>query len=98
MFVRIVKMSFHEESIATFLNLFQEKKEFIRASQGCQLLELYCDKKNPALFFTYSHWNDESDLERYKNSELFKHVWSATKALFNEKPEAWSVDKKISLH
>ncbi|MCI2229630.1 antibiotic biosynthesis monooxygenase [Polaribacter sp. MSW13] len=97
MFVRIVKMSFHSKHIEEFSSIFEAKKEFIRASQGCNLLELYQDKNNPEIFFTYSYWENESDLENYKNSALFKDVWAKTKALFNNKPEAWSVDKKISL-
>lgn len=97
MFVRIVKMSFHQEHIATFLALFKEKQTFIRASNGCNLLELYQDKNNPDIFFTYSYWENEKDLENYRNSALFKDVWAKTKILFNGKPEAWSVDKKVSL-
>lgn len=97
MFVRIVKMSFHQKHVATFQSIFKEKKHFIRASNGCSLLELYQDKNNPDIFFTYSYWEKEQDLENYRNSELFKDVWAKTKILFNDKPLAWSVDKKISL-
>ncbi|MFT7442970.1 MAG: quinol monooxygenase YgiN [Maribacter sp.] len=97
MFVRIVKMSFHSQHINKFLILFEEKKEFIRNSDGCELLELYQDKINPEIFFTYSYWENESDLENYRNSSLFKGVWTKTKTFFNDKPEAWSVDKKVSL-
>jgi heme-degrading monooxygenase HmoA len=49
------------------------------------------------VFFTYSYWETEQDLENYRNSELFDTVWSFTKKLFNDKPEAWSVDKLVSL-
>ncbi|PQB07473.1 antibiotic biosynthesis monooxygenase [Polaribacter filamentus] len=97
MFVRIVKMSFHSKHINEFLILFEEKKEFIRNSDGCQLLELYQDKTNQEIFFTYSYWENQSDLENYRNSSLFKSVWAETKTFFNDKPEAWSVDKKVSL-
>lgn len=97
MFVRIVKMSFQPEKIEEFLNNFNSKKEFIRNSPGCRLLELYRDKTNPNIFFTYSYWEKEQDLENYRNSDLFKTVWAKTKTLFNQKPEAWSVDKTISL-
>lgn len=90
-------MSFHTKHIDTFLNNFEEKKEFIRKSKGCRLLELYRSKQNPDVFFTYSYWDREEDLENYRNSELFKEVWAQTKVLFNDKPEAWSVDKLISL-
>ena len=97
MFVRIVKMSFHEKHIDEFQEMFKAKKTFIRASKGCELLELYQDKNNPEIFFTYSYWNTEQDLENYKNSELFKNVWKQTKTYFNDKPQAWSLDKKVSL-
>lgn len=97
MFVRIVKMSFHPEKIEQFLVNFNTKKEAIRNSEGCRLLELYRDKTNPNVFFTYSYWETEQDLENYRNSELFKGVWAQTKALFNDKPLAWSVDKVTSL-
>jgi quinol monooxygenase YgiN len=97
MFVRIVKMSFHSKHIQEFQEIFEEKKTFIRASKGCNLLELYQDKTNPEIFFTYSYWEKESDLENYRNSSLFKNVWVKTKVLFNDRPVAWSVDKKVSL-
>ena len=97
MFVRIVKMSFQSEKIEEFLANFNTKKEFIRNSPGCQLLELYRDKTNSDIFFTYSYWETEQDLENYRNSDLFKGVWAQTKVLFNDKPLAWSVDKTVSL-
>ncbi|WP_396150212.1 putative quinol monooxygenase [Flavobacterium sp.] len=97
MFVRIVKMSFHEENIPKFLENFDLMKEKIRNAPGNRLLELYQDKNNPELFFTYSYWETENDLENYRNSELFYDVWQFTKKLFNDKPEAWSVDKLVSL-
>lgn len=97
MFVRIVKLSFHQKHIPNFLEIFEKKKQFIRASKGCTLLELYQDKNNPDIFFTYSYWNKESDLENYRKSALFKDVWAKTKVFFNDKPLAWSVDKRVSL-
>ena len=97
MFVRIVKMRFHEENIETFLENFEENKNHIRNFEGNRLLELYRDKNDPRIFFTYSYWENESDLENYRKSELFGGVWKFTKALFSDKPEAWSVDKLESL-
>ncbi|WP_347921804.1 antibiotic biosynthesis monooxygenase family protein [Pontimicrobium sp. SW4] len=97
MFVRIVKMSFDETMISTFKSIFNTNKESIRNFPGCRLLELYQDKNHSNIFFTYSYWNDEADLENYRTSELFKNVWSKTKILFNDKPQAWSVDKIVSL-
>ena len=97
MFIRIVKMSFHEEHIPKFLKNFDVMKDKIRGAEGNRFLELYQDKNNPSIFFTYSHWENEQDLENYRNSELFYDVWQFTKKLFNDKPEAWSVNKLVSL-
>jgi autoinducer 2-degrading protein len=97
MFVRIVKMSFSEEHIADFLDNFENNKHNIRNFKGCKLLELYRDKKDPNIFFTYSYWETEYDLEQYRQSDLFKSIWSKTKVFFNKKPEAWSIDKVASL-
>ena len=97
MFIRIVKMSFHEENIPMFLENFDSIKEKIRGSEGNRFLELYQDKNNPCIFFTYSYWETEEDLENYRRSALFDDVWTFTKKLFNDKPEAWSVDKVFSI-
>ena len=93
MFVRIVKMSFDPSKIEAFLANFDANKSKIRAFDGCEFLELYRDKHNTNVFFTYSYWRSEKDLERYRHSELFKGIWAKTKLMFNAKPEAWSVDK-----
>ncbi|MBA5791427.1 antibiotic biosynthesis monooxygenase [Flavobacterium sp. xlx-214] len=97
MFIRIVKMSFHEDKIPLFLENFHSVKEQIRNYPGNNFLELYQDKNNNNIFFTYSIWNEENDLENYRKSQLFTEVWAFTKALFNDKPQAWSVDKLESL-
>jgi heme-degrading monooxygenase HmoA len=97
MLVRIVKMSFTKVHIDAFLENFDAKKEAIRNFEGCQFLELYRDKQDAQVFFTYSYWDTETHLEYYRNSDLFKTVWAKTKPFFNKKPQAWSVDKIVSL-
>ena len=97
MLVRIVKMSFDASKIEEFLANFEANKTKIRAFEGCNFLELYRDKHNTNIFFTYSYWDSEDDLNNYRHSDLFKSVWSKTKPLFDDKPEAWSVEKLASL-
>ncbi|HZJ36361.1 MAG TPA: antibiotic biosynthesis monooxygenase family protein [Gillisia sp.] len=97
MLVRIVKMGFDPDKIETFLQNFEKRKTLIRGFEGCMFLELYRDKINKNQFFTYSYWTDESALENYRNSSLFKEVWADTKIYFNQKPEAWSVEKLVSI-
>ncbi|WP_396601479.1 putative quinol monooxygenase [Algibacter sp. R77976] len=97
MLVRIVKLGFYKENIEVFLQNFDATKTKIRAFDGCKFLELYRDKNDPSIFFTYSYWESEDALEKYRKSELFNTVWSTVKPLFNIKPEAWSVDKLETL-
>lgn len=90
-------MSFEPSKIDEFLSNFDANKNNIRNFEGCNFLELYRDQNNTNIFFTYSYWNSETSLENYRQSNLFKSVWAKTKPLFNGKPEAWSVDKLVSL-
>lgn len=97
MLVRIVKMRFRESEIPTFLTNFEQVKDKIRVFPGCQFLELYRGQDDPRIFFTYSYWDSAEALDKYRHSELFKGVWAQTKPMFSDRPEAWSVDKLVSL-
>ncbi len=85
-------MEFRPEEVENFKTLFDSTKDKIRNFEGCQHLELWQDVRNTSIFFTYSFWLSEDYLEMYRNSPLFKEVWSKTKVKFAEKPKAWSVD------
>ena len=90
-------MRFHEDKIEAFLNNFEEVKHHIRNFEGNRFLELYQDKNDKRIFFTYSYWENEEALENYRKSDLFNGVWTYTKSLFSDKPEAWSVDRLVTL-
>jgi len=92
MIKRIVKMSFKPENIEEFKIIFKNNCKYIKDFKGCQHVELLQDKNNPSIFFTYSLWDNEESVDNYRNSDLFKLVWSSTKILFNDKPHAWSVE------
>lgn len=93
MIKRIVKMTFREEAVQTFITeVFEQSKEKIRAFEGCRHMELLQHKTRPHLLFTLSYWDDEAALNAYRASPLFADTWAKTKALFAEKAEAWSLD------
>jgi len=92
MIKRIVKLTFHPEKIEDFKAIFEESKHKIRARKGCHHLELWQGTQAPNIFFTYSFWTNEDELNAYRHSDLFKATWAKTKVLFNDKPEAWSVE------
>lgn len=88
-------MRFRDEAIEDFKALFEKHKSEIRGVQGCLKLQLLQDLKEPSFFCTYSWWESENDLNNYRSSDVFDVVWPATKAMFADKPEAWSSE---SLH
>lgn len=94
MLIRIVKMTFHPENTAQFRSVFEMNKELIAGFEGCKHLELWQDKNDSRIFFTYSHWESAMALERYRQSDLFQSVWGKTKILFAEKPEAWTIERQ----
>ncbi|MCJ8164683.1 antibiotic biosynthesis monooxygenase [Pontibacter sp. E15-1] len=93
MIVRIVRMTFREDKTGEFLKIFRNSKEKIGAFEGCNHVELLQDINHPNVYSTYSLWDSEEHLNNYRDSELFGQVWKATKALFADKPQAWSHER-----
>lgn len=93
MLIRIVRMTFRPEAVPAFLENFEANKTSIRNFPGCQHLELWQDHSEENIWVTYSHWESEEALNKYRDSELFKSVWGYTKPLFSEKPQAFSLKK-----
>ena len=94
MIVRIVKMEFVPEHSEAFLNLFESVKDKIRMQEGCYHLELLREQPGGNIFFTYSHWEDEAALNKYRHSNLFEVTWKKTKALFSQRAQAWSATQE----
>ena len=84
-------MEFEEELIPQFLAIFAASREKIRSFPGCTHLQLLQGEADPRIFFTYSHWLAEGDLDSYRNSDLFRGVWRSTRKLFRAAPKAWSL-------
>lgn len=95
MISRIVRMEFAPENVTAFLEVFNATKQQIRHFPGIQKLELHRDAVNPAVFYTFSEWESEEALEKYRHSELFQGVWPKTKALFSGKPQAFSLKQEM---
>ncbi len=92
MIKRIVKLTFQEDKVADFIEVFENSRRYIRQFPGCNYLEVWREKKSPNVFFTYSFWESEDALNNYRHSELFERTWSQTKILFSDKPQAWTVE------
>ncbi len=93
MIVRIVRLTLQPEKAEEFLNHFNKIKNRIADFDGCLFLELHHELHQPNVFFTISHWQSESYLMAYQQSDFFKETWSTVKPLFQSKAEAWSLEK-----
>ncbi|MBK9109862.1 MAG: antibiotic biosynthesis monooxygenase [Saprospiraceae bacterium] len=91
MVTRIVKMCFRESEINNFKNLFEQVKLPILSCEGCISVKLLQSKDEPQFIFTLSKWNEEKDLENYRQSELFLNTWKITRLMFEGKAEAWTL-------
>ena len=92
MIKRIVKMSFELEKVEKFKSIYELNWHKIKGFEGCLHVELLQDHSSPSIFFTYSNWESENHLNNYRDSIVFKTVWASTKVLFNDKPEAWTLN------
>jgi len=93
MIVRIVKMTFIESRIDDFKKFVISIGPTIRSFKGCHHLDLLQDIHHKNIFFTYSHWESEADLDSYRSSDFFKGTWSKVTEWFKHKPQAWSTEK-----
>jgi quinol monooxygenase YgiN len=93
MLIRIVRMNFRPDKITDFRVIFDESKHKIRAMAGCQHLELLQDLDQSNVLMTYSYWDSTEALNAYRHSDVFADTWARTKALFADKPLAYSVER-----
>lgn len=91
MIIRLVKMEFKSNEIEQFCTIFEDIKPMIEKMEGCLQVNLHQDALHPEIFFTISHWENETDLNHYRDSEFFIDTWKKVKLLFVKKAEAWSL-------
>jgi len=88
-------MEFRPEHADEFLVHFNGIKHAIRRFPGVQQLELHRDAGQSNVFYTFSIWNAEEDLEAYRKSQLFKDAWAQAKSWFAAKPHAYSLKREF---
>lgn len=91
MITRIVMLNFQPNKVAEFLEIFTQNKQLLAKSNGCIRLEIFESTSDNDTYFTISNWQSEEHLERYRQSDLFKEIWSKVKPLFNNKAQAWTL-------
>lgn len=94
MIIRIVRMEFARDKVSDFLNLFESIKDNIGSFPGCTHLELCKDATHDHVYYTFSKWESEENLNAYRHSDFFQNTWEKTKALFSGKPLAYSLTQQ----
>jgi len=91
MITRVVKLTFKNEHVDTFIGIVQQHQLQIRNFPGCHELHCYQDISSPNIFFTISKWENDEALNHYRYSDFFKTLWATLKPMFAEKAMAHSV-------
>lgn len=92
--IRIVKLTFTEETLPLFLEYFESIKTIVNTYPGCNGMQMLQDIHDSKICFTYSKWGAESDLNAYRDANQFKEIWGTIKPWFGARAEAWSVQEK----
>lgn len=94
MITRIVKLSFKQAYRAKFESDFPQTKKVVISNDGCHDVILL-KSKEAGIYFTYSTWDSEVHLNKYRNSDTFKKIWSQFKINFDNKAEAWTTKEVL---
>lgn len=88
MIIRLVKLTFVPSFIDDFYRIYREKEPRIGTWPGCCGVKLLQDKDNPAVYYTWSLWESEQQLNDYRHSAFFQETWAVVKKHFAAAPEA----------
>ncbi|MFZ1750750.1 MAG: antibiotic biosynthesis monooxygenase family protein [Saprospiraceae bacterium] len=90
---RIVRLTFADDHVIEFLDIYRESSPYISTFAGCIHLSLMKDADHAHIFYTVSEWASPEALENYRQSELFRATWAKTKLLFSDRPRAYSLQE-----
>ena len=96
MIVRIVKLTLEPGKIREFCDCYDSVEQSIRDFDGCRHAELLKHRKHDGVVFTFSLWETEAHLEKYRKSDLFIATWAKVKPMFAAKAEAWTLEQHES--
>ncbi len=92
MILRVVKMELIEKKVELFELFMKNLKDEKLKQEGCLHHDIFCDKDNSLIYFSYTIWATEKYLKKYKKTELFKEVTRTIRTLCFKEPIAWTVE------
>jgi len=90
-------MEFKPDHVDDFRAHFKTVAHLIRGFPGVRHLELHRDAGQANVFYTYSKWDREEDLELYRQSDLFKGAWTLARSWFSQSAQAFSLREELVL-
>ncbi|OFX61669.1 MAG: hypothetical protein A2046_04560 [Bacteroidetes bacterium GWA2_30_7] len=93
MIVRIVKMQVNESNKVLFKQTLKDYQPLLKKQKGCMQIDMLNDKKIKDIYYSYTIWDNEENLKKYKNSDFYKELSSKVLPLCEKEPQAWTVDE-----
>lgn len=92
MILRIVKMEVDDTRIDFFENFMNNLSEEKLTLEGCLHHDFFCEKDNRNMYYSYTIWQSEKFLNKYKKTDLFKEVTRTLRHICIKEPIAWTVE------
>lgn len=85
-------MTVKEQYIDSFRKRVPVISNEVRRVSGCMHNDIFRDRNNDNIFYSYTIWSSEEDIERYLKSMYYKEIWGDIWDYFKKEPMAWKID------
>jgi hypothetical protein len=92
MILRVVKMVVDQNKIDIFNNFMSNLSTEKEGMDGCVHHDFFSNKQFRNVFYSYTIWESEKYLNKYRKSMLFKEVTTTLRSLCLSEPAAWTVE------
>jgi quinol monooxygenase YgiN len=77
------------EPFKRFMGILSEEKQKM---EGCVHHDFFSDKQYVNVYYSYTIWESQTYLKKYKKNPLFKEVTKTLTSLCLAEPHAWTVE------
>ena len=92
MIKRVVRLTLKDDaSINAFQEIYRSRNPFTKGVKGCREVKVLKDVDHDDVYYTFSIWDSNEDLEAYRQSNYFAETWPMVKAQLAKRAEAFSM-------
>lgn len=88
-------MHIKTKDIVKFRDTFTNYQSQIKDFKGCMQHDIFCDKEKEEIYYSYTIWDSEKNLNKYRKSTLLKEINTNIIQYCSKDPQAWTIDKEI---